>query len=58
MGHRYAYIHNDKRSREFLHVDNVIDAGAAKIRRDAEWITYQKRNRSVSSVPVRCLVYD
>jgi hypothetical protein len=40
MAHRYAYIYGDKRSKEFAHVDNLVDTGAAKIRRDAEWITY------------------
>jgi hypothetical protein len=40
MAHLYAYIYGDKRSKEFAHVDNLVDTGAAKIRRDAEWITY------------------
>lgn len=40
MTTKFMFIHNGDKSKEYMLARNCIRAGAAKVRRDADWITY------------------
>jgi hypothetical protein len=40
MARKYLYVYQDKKSRDFAKLVNSVNAGAEKVRREADWITY------------------
>lgn len=40
MSRKQIYVHDKKRSREYVKLDTAINAGASKIKREVGWITY------------------